>query len=259
MKARFNNSLSVVTLCLGAALLMLAGCGQAEPEHQGKPLTYWVGALDLNKYSFEQHAEAVDALVAMGQPAVSELRKLLDDADIERRTGAATALLRIDPQATLPDVRERLEEGYPRQAISMGYGMIRANVGTELAVPVLARLMKEPDYYLHNESIKALGELGPQSLAAVPALVELLRHDADPEVRWRAAFTLVRIGEGAQAAVPVLREALRDQNARVREGAAYALGAIGSAAEETREALRVAQNDSDAQVRFRASKALERL
>lgn len=240
------------------AALLLSGCGQAEPQHDGKPLSHWLAGLDLNTRGFEDHAKAVEALVAIGPPAVPRLRELLDDVDIDKRIGAATALLRIDPEAELPGVRERLEGSDPRLAISMAYGMIRSNVGAEVAVPVLAQTMRDPDYYLHNQSIKALGELGPQSAAAVPALAELLKHD-DPEVRWRAAYTLVRIGPGATAAVPALREALADAEAKVREGAAYALGAIGPAAKEAREALRVAARDSDAQVRFRAAKALEKL
>jgi HEAT repeat protein len=243
---------------LATVLLLLAGCGEAEPQHRGKPLSYWLGALDLNTRGFEQHAEAVESLVAIGPPAVSSLHDLLDDADIDKRIGAATALLRIDPEASLPEVRQRLEGSDPRLAISMAYGMIRSNVGAELAVPVLARTMKDADYYLHNQSIKALGELGPQSTTAVPALAELLRHD-DPEIRWRGAFVLVRVGPSATAAVPALCDALSDPEAKVREGAAYALGAIGPAAEAAREALRVAASDSNPQVRFRATKALEKL
>jgi HEAT repeat protein len=243
---------------VAAIFLLFTGCGKTEPVHRGKSLSHWLSALDLNTWSFEQHNEAVEALVAIGPPAIPSLRPLLDDADIDKRTGAATALLRIDPEAGLPAVRQRLEQGDPRMAISMAYGMIRSNVGVELAVRALARTMTDADYYLHNQSIKALAELGPQSAAAVPVLAELLRHD-DAEVRWRAAYALVRIGGGAAPAVPALRNALSDPEAKVREGAAYALGAIGPAAQQAREALRVALKDREPQVRFRASKALERL
>jgi HEAT repeat protein len=244
---------------LASALVLLLGCGKTEPEHQGKPLSYWLRALVFDTRGLAKHAEAVDALVAIGQPAVPALRELLDNADIDKRIGAATALLRIDPQQGLPDVRRRLEGDDPRMAISMAYGMIRANVAPELAVPVLARTMKDADYCLHNQSIKALGELGPQSVTAVPILAELLGHDADGGVRWRAAYCLVRIGAGAAPAVPALRAALSDPDAKVREGAAFALGAVGPAAKEAQAALRLALNDTDAKVRFRASKALEKL
>jgi HEAT repeat protein len=259
MKLLCSRSWSLVALGLALVLVLLTGCGKAEPEHRGKPLSYWLRAMDFDTRAFAKHAEAVDALVAIGQPAVPSLRALLDDVDIDKRIGAATALLRIDPQEELPDVRRRLEGEDPRLAISMAYGLIRANVSPELAVPVLARMLKDAEYYLHNQSIKALGELGPQSATAVPALAELLTHDGDPEVRWRAAFALVRIGPTATAAVPALREALADPDAKVREGAAYALGAVGPAAKDAAGALRVALNDADPQVRFRAAKALERL
>jgi HEAT repeat protein len=144
-------------------------------------------------------------------------------------------------------------------AISMAYALVRANVRPELAVSALGRTLKDSDDVAHNQSIKVLGELGPQSASAVPALAELLRHDADAEVRWRAAYTLVRIGPAAAGAVAELGEALRDPSPKVREGAAYALSAIGPAARPAQAALRVALNDNDPHVRFRVSKALEKL
>src|SRR5436309_2768989 len=99
----------VSTLSLAIAGLLLVGCGRAEPEHQGKPLSQWVRALDIgDTFGFEKHNEAVDALVAIGQPAIPFLIKLLDDTEIGRRVGAATALLRIDPQVAVAQVRPRL-------------------------------------------------------------------------------------------------------------------------------------------------------
>ena len=242
------------------AVALLLGCGPAEPQHQGQALSQWARAFDIGDTAgFRKHNEAVDACVAMGRPAIPFLVKLLGDNDLGKRAGAATALLRIDPDVGLAEAQPRLQSADPRMAISMAYALVRANVRPELAIPVLARLLKDDDHYLHNQSIKALGELGPPSVTAVSGLAELLRHDEDAEVRWRAAYGLVRIGPGAAAAVPALSEALADPDAKVRGGAAYALGTIGPAAKEAQDALRVALNDADPQVRFRAAKALEKL
>jgi HEAT repeat protein len=249
-----------IELWLCASLATMLGCGAQAPEptYGGKSLSKWMEPL---KSEDDPHAfaEAVEAVVAMGEPAVPKLLEWLDDPDTHLRRGSALALLRINREVGLPAVTARLNGADAAVAISMAHAMIRANVQPELCVPVLAHNIKDPEYQIHNQSIKALGELGPQSGSAVGALAELLRHDADAEVRWRAAYALLRIGSSAAGAVPALREALADPDAKVREGAAYALGAVGPAAKEARDALRVALSDSDPHVRFRASKALEKL
>jgi HEAT repeat protein len=51
--------------------------------------------------------------------------------------------------------------------------------------------------------------------------------DADPEVRWHAAYTLSRLGPRIRRAFPALKEALRDSDPTVRQYAAEALGYTG--------------------------------
>ena len=71
---------------------------------------------------------------------------------------------------------------------------------------------------------RALGEIGPEAKAAVPALIETLK-DEEASVRSSAAFALSRIG---LAAVPALSEALKDEDRNVRGSAAVALDQIRS-------------------------------
>jgi HEAT repeat protein len=59
----------------------------------------------------------------------------------------------------------------------------------------------------------------------VPLLRDALR-DPDPELRWRAAEALGRIGPGARDAVPDLTAALKDPDEAVRRWAAWALGRV---------------------------------
>jgi HEAT repeat protein len=192
----------------------------------------------------------------MGEGAVDELSAALYVEDRDVRTGAALALLRINDRGRQKVVHV-LQTGGTFTRLSMANAMITENYKPELTIPILAEELMDPDDWLvRNQASKALSQLSPKSVSAVPALVELLRHP-EAEVRRRAAFAMVRIGPGAKAATPALVEALKDQDPRVREGAAYALGTIGPDASPSAPALEVASQDADPKVRYRAAQALK--
>jgi HEAT repeat protein len=92
----------------------------------------------------------------------------------------------------------------------------------------------------------------------VPGLTESLK-DADPGVRYTAAFTLGTYGPGAREAVPALTEAVKDPDKNVRIGVVYALAEIGPDAQPAVPALQEALNDADPKVREGAAYALGRL
>src|SRR5262245_61998295 len=91
-----------------ALCITLAGCGQAEPVHQGKTLREWVERLNC-KERREQQA-AIDALVAIGPAALPWLEKAAQRRDWNRCTGAGCAMLRLGPDGTAI-VRRLLEHG----------------------------------------------------------------------------------------------------------------------------------------------------
>jgi epoxyqueuosine reductase len=124
----------------------------------------------------------------------------------------------------------------------------------------------EPDYAARGPGERPSGT-GPQAKAPVghpgtvaPSLIDLLRVALD-EAAWdsfsrgsairragRAGFArnvAVALGSwGAEAAVPVLTEALSDASPLVREHAAWALGRIGpSSSEESLELRAAAETD----------------
>jgi HEAT repeat protein len=93
--------------------------------------------------------------------------------------------------------------------------------------------------------------------APAPAVEKLLQAFAKPESRWMAVVALGQMGPSAQDAVPVLIEALEDQELAVRWDAAKALGKIGPAAGRAVPALAaVLHEQDDAIVRQRAVVAL---
>ena len=105
------------------------------------------------------------------------------------------------------------------------------------AIPLLAEALVKHDQ-LHTITSVATGKrevyIKPTSISAalveigepaVPALIQLLKHD-NPLGRAYAASALRRIGEDANAAVPLLTDLLDDKEKTVAEAAARALADI---------------------------------
>ena len=121
------------------------------------------------------------------------------------------------------------------------------------SVPQLTELVRESDPGTRYLAAKALGEIGDEAEAAVPTLLSALR-DNDMFLRAGIAGALIKIG---YPAVPGLTKALFDPNRAVRRAACKALGKIGS--ERAVPALIYSLNDGNAGVRKFAREALQRI
>lgn len=88
----------------------------------------------------------------------------------------------------------------------------------------IADLKAEAPQVRHDAAYEISG-LGPEAVAAVPALIEALK-DPLPVVRYPVCVALREIGPGAVAAVPALTELLDDQNDDVAHMARKAIKAI---------------------------------
>ena len=110
-----------------------------------------------------------------------------------------------------------------------------SNAGDALAqkqsasdVDNLREMLKDKDPNIRRNAAQALGNVGPEAKAAVPALTETLK-DKDDFVCQCAAYALGNIGPEAKAAVPALTEATQSKNYFVRQSAVAALGKIAGA------------------------------
>ena len=129
-------------------------------------------------------------------------------------------------------------------------------LGDQRYAPSVARLtelVRESDPGTRYLAAKALGQIGDEAEAAVPALLAALR-DNDMFLRAGITGALIKIG---YPSVPGLTSALFDQNNAVRRAACKALGRIGS--ERAVPALIYSLNDGNAGVRKFAREALERI
>ena len=121
------------------------------------------------------------------------------------------------------------------------------------AVPHLTELVRESDPGTRYLAAKALGQIGDEAEAAVPTLLSALR-DNDMFLRAGITGALIQIG---YPAVPGLTQALFDHSNAVKRAACKALGKIGS--ERAVPALINSLQDGNPGVRKFAREALKRI
>lgn len=185
-----------------------------------------------------------EALANGGKPAVPALIELLGGDNAVARGHAAHALRFMGRNAApaaeaLAKAAPKITEDPYRRAAFDALG----NIGPA-GVPHLVDLLKDPHVPSKYRATEALGRIGPDAKAAVPALLARMKdRGADRLDRRAAGEALVAIGPGAVAAVPDLIALIPDKELEVADLAAEALGAIGPAAKDAVEPLLKAIRD----------------
>jgi HEAT repeat protein len=196
---------------------------------------------------------AVDAAYAMagaGSDAVQPLLDIVrsdtqDDPEPERGpddgsrhdTGAparsaAYGLSEIG-LPSVPGLLDILENGIGSRSRKLAAFALSEIAGTPaLATDALCRATHDAAAAVRINAVEALG-LKPATPDAIVALSRAM-VDRDAQVRFSATLSLAQIGPAAEAAVPVLSDALHDENRYVPGYAVEALERIG-----TPEAMRV--------------------
>ena len=110
---------------------------------------------------------------------------------------------------------------------------------SEAVVPMLVELLDDQNRGVRAKAALTLAEIGPQAKAAVPALLETLKRDPDSFI----AVSLRRLDPDADTVVPTLVEMLRNENPEVRIAAANVLAEFGPQAKAAAPALCNMRND----------------
>ena len=182
--------------------------------------------------------DVMEALVAIGEPAISALIELLaippcgEDAEWNQGGVAAEALGKVGRPA-VPAVVAALKDPRRRRGAVQALGWMRPELAQE-TVPILLNTARDADGLVRYETAFALWRIGPAAVGAVPALAGLL-SDPEKAARLWAINALGKIGPGAAQAVPELAKQLaleKDQpiGYNVRQSILDTLGAIGPAA-----------------------------
>lgn len=126
-------------------------------------------------------------------------------------------------------------------------------------VPKLSQLLKN-GHFSAAETLGELAPLGDQDQEAVTALLDAVKSPSNNiSVRFAAARALPKFGPAANAALPILIQMLKEDNAEVRRQAAETLGNLQQSTPEVMTALQAAASDSNAVVARTAADALRKL
>ena len=183
--------------------------------------------------------------------------KILRHRSPQARRKAVDALIQYGPQ-TVPALIKVLQDkklGGSRLSAARALGGIGPDA--KAAVPALIDAMRESDWKDRDGAAEALGDIAQRLHKTIPALVEAMGRDDDERVRGMAARALGRIRTDNTRAISALAAALEDPDVNVRAEAAEALQHIGPKAKTAVPALEKAARAEDFIVSQAAGEALK--
>jgi HEAT repeat protein len=214
---------------------------------------------------FDEQWDAVQALVAIGVPAVPRLLEALLSGHSDNASWrAAQALTTIEPQAV---PAAPLLQGLASEVASVRRwsALVVQKVAPPIGDPTLRSRMADALLTLLGDSEKDVRRYAADALAGVVGsndrgrLVQQLRHD-DPMVRQGVAAALGQVGT-VEELEPLIK-VLRDPERMARMNAAQALGKLGAGITDPATRARVvaalvrALKDFDFGIRSYAARAL---
>ncbi len=165
---------------------------------------------------------AVDALRAIGGPAVDALGACLTESDLAVQEAASAILATIADERVVAPLLSALKsrDWIVRMHAAQALGRMKSSATVDALIPLLQDRVKA----VREEAATALAAIGD---AAVPCLVRALTHD-DWLVRLHAVESLGKV-RTPLAVEPLLSVLFNDCDSAVREDAVRALGDIGDA------------------------------
>ena len=224
----------------------------------------------------------------LGPAAIPALTELLLDkrTTFEAREFAALRLGDLRAATSIPSLL-RAFEGEDEQGRRIARSSI-AVIGMDSGLPALIRHLKDTNAYVRANSALAIGRFGHKAREAIPALLQAVEdsdgdvhaavvfalNECEPDVtlslvrnlrydipsrRLGAVWSLGRLAQKPDLAIPALIESLSDTNPAVRESSAEALGRFGARAKPAIPELARVQQDENTKVRNAATNALTQI
>jgi len=154
------------------------------------------------------------------------LHSLLNDKNVDVRRETVLALKRLGATQSVPILIETLrteQDSWVKYDIARALGML---ADQRAVYALINALMKEKNWHVKSACVEALGRLGSDK--AMSILFNILITDAGEDAAWartKAAWALAAIGEKS---IPLLTNALRDNEESTRRRAGWALIKIGN-------------------------------
>ena len=172
------------------------------------------------------------ALGTEGRSAIPHLASILNQPQRTRDdysvwTKSAIAISYLGPEAITPMLTAATNMQGQHEVWELIHNF--GNLGTNgaPAVSALIQWAQDPDYFVRDGVVSALGNIGQRPDLALPVILNALEHDSDGMVRRDAAEALGCFARDSEAVLPELVKRLKDPNWEVRQGAVSGLGKIG--------------------------------
>lgn len=172
---------------------------------------------------------AWEVLGTQGKSAIPALARLLslpqktmDDYSVWTESAKAISYLGREAITPMLTVATNMEGKHDLWELLHNF----ENLGTNgaPAVPALIHWANDPDYWVRDGVVSALGGIGERPDLAVPVLTNILEHDSSGMVRRDAAEALGSFANDSDAVLPLLSKTLKDPDWQAREGALSGLG-----------------------------------
>ncbi|NLX99566.1 MAG: HEAT repeat domain-containing protein [Rhodopirellula sp.] len=193
------------------------------------------------------HQQVMSAAEVLAHSLKSDQRRVKEAA------ARALADLNVEPEVTASVLETALKDA---DEATVAVALDSLEKLGEAGVPKLTEALRYPSSRVG--AIRVLRQLGPASLPALDALVDLLNVE-DQDVRREAMFALADMGPAAKNAVPALIGVLEHSDGRIRYAAVYALGRIGPNAIAGKPALVPLLGSEDSFLALSAAWALARI
>ena len=163
---------------------------------------------------------AIEALRAIGAPAVETVGTCLNEPDLSVQESASAILATIADERVLAPLMKALHSGdwIVRMHAAKALGRVRNADAVEPLIPLLQDKVKA----VREEAAGTLAAIGD---AAFPSLLRALQHE-DWLVRLHAVESLGK-SKSKRAVEPLLSVLFNDRDSAVREDVVRALGEIG--------------------------------
>jgi len=267
-----------VIFAIPAARFRLLALLTHEPLYNGRPVSYWLTALEAGDAD-----ERREAALTLAEPelvktcsadqdicrrVIGGLVATLSDSDVFVRKCAATSLLSYPRETPIPGgaaVVDKLlaalddAEVTVRKAAARSLWQLGEAAGQGDGVARLTGALLDKDDFVREYAARTLGRIGPDAKTAAPALLDRLAQDEERDVREHAAKSLGLIGPKAlgpllEKTIAALTKGLQDPAADVRENSARSLGQLG--ARGSVDALKRIRADPEVRVRTAVNYAL---
>jgi hypothetical protein len=176
------------------------------------------------------------ALGSEGKSAIPALARIIslpqhgmDDYSVW--TESAKAISYLGPDVIIPMLTVATNMAGQHELWELLHNFENLGTNGAPAVPSLIHWANDPDYWVRDGVVSALGGIGERPDLAVPVLTNALRHDSNSMVRRDAADALGSYANDSKTVLPELTKTLSDPDWEARGGALSGLGKIHNKSE----------------------------